>query len=106
MSGKFNGLQALIRRLCPMAFYVHCYCHRLNLALEDACKSISHVRNALGTVNSIYTLIGGSAKRQAIFENIQKEHLINLKTLKRGCDPRWGSKKGNFLYRKCLPSRP
>jgi hypothetical protein len=58
------------------------------------------VRNTLGTVNSIYTLVGGSAKRQAIFENIQKQHLEipNPKTLKSGCDPRWGSKKGHFFY--------
>jgi len=40
MKGEFNGLQALFRRECPYAYYVHCYAHRLQLALVAAAKDV------------------------------------------------------------------
>ncbi|KAK1414141.1 hypothetical protein QVD17_29882 [Tagetes erecta] len=33
MRGQWNGLQALVRKNCPYAYYVHCFAHRLQLAL-------------------------------------------------------------------------
>ncbi|XP_074370625.1 uncharacterized protein LOC141711835 [Apium graveolens] len=33
MRGAFNGLQALFLKDCPYAYYVHCFSHRLQLAL-------------------------------------------------------------------------
>ena len=33
MRGAFNGLQALFRNECEYAYYVHCFAHRLQLAL-------------------------------------------------------------------------
>jgi hypothetical protein len=38
MRGDLNGLQALSLQECPYAYYVHCYAHRLQLALVDASK--------------------------------------------------------------------
>ena len=35
MSGKFAGVQSIIRNSSPSAIYVHCMAHRLNLALVD-----------------------------------------------------------------------
>jgi hypothetical protein len=40
MRGEFNGLQALFLRECPYAYYVHCYAHRLQLALVSASKEV------------------------------------------------------------------
>ena len=40
MKGEFNGLQALFLRECPYAYYVHCYAHRLQLALVAAAKDV------------------------------------------------------------------
>jgi hypothetical protein len=40
MRGEFNGLQALFLRECPYAYYVHCYAHRLQLALVAASKEV------------------------------------------------------------------
>ena len=45
MRDMWNGLQALILNDCPYAYYIHCFTHRLQLALEKASKqvvSISH----------------------------------------------------------------
>ncbi|XP_073135836.1 uncharacterized protein [Henckelia pumila] len=36
MCGSWNGLQALFLRDCPCAYYVHCFAHRLQLALTAA----------------------------------------------------------------------
>ena len=38
MRGEWNGLQALILKDCPYAYYIHCLAHGLQLALV----AISH----------------------------------------------------------------
>ncbi|KAK3211683.1 hypothetical protein Dsin_016389 [Dipteronia sinensis] len=38
MRGEWNGLQALFLKDCPYAYYVHCFAHRLQLALVAASK--------------------------------------------------------------------
>ncbi|KAL6211703.1 hypothetical protein ACLB2K_016926 [Fragaria x ananassa] len=38
MRGEWNGLQALFLQKCPYAYYVHCFAHRLQLALNAAAK--------------------------------------------------------------------
>ncbi|CAN0881868.1 Zinc finger MYM-type protein 1 [Linum grandiflorum] len=38
MSGPFNGLKALFLRDCPYAYFVHCFAHRLQLALLTSAK--------------------------------------------------------------------
>jgi hypothetical protein len=40
MKGELNGLQTLILKECPYAYYVHCYAHRLQLALVVAAKDV------------------------------------------------------------------
>ena len=36
MRGMWNGLQVLILNDCPYAYYIHCFAHRLQLALVKA----------------------------------------------------------------------
>ena len=36
MRGEWNGLQALFLNDCPYAYYIHCFAHRLQLALVAA----------------------------------------------------------------------
>ncbi|CAI0560798.1 unnamed protein product [Linum tenue] len=38
MSGQFNGVKALFLRDCPYAYFVHCFAHRLQLALITSAK--------------------------------------------------------------------
>jgi len=40
MKGELNGLQTLFLKECPYAYYVHCYAHRLQLALVAASKDV------------------------------------------------------------------
>ncbi|GJR01118.1 zinc finger MYM-type protein 1-like protein [Tanacetum coccineum] len=41
MCGEWNGLQALILKECPYAYYVHCFAHQLQLALVSASKEVA-----------------------------------------------------------------
>jgi hypothetical protein len=38
MSGKFNGIQKRINDKYPMALYIHCGAHSLNLANSFSCN--------------------------------------------------------------------
>ena len=40
MSGRCLGVQNLIKAVAPMAIYVHCYAHCLNLVLVDSTKCV------------------------------------------------------------------
>lgn len=42
--GIFNGVQAVIKQSCPLALYIHCGSHSLNLAVSDACH-VKLIRN-------------------------------------------------------------
>ena len=62
MSGIFNGCQAIIKRFCPDAEYMHCSSHALNLALMDLCTS-HFIRNTFSIVKSIISFFHDSPKR-------------------------------------------
>lgn len=49
MSGKFNGVQAHIFKKFPLAPYIHCSSHSLNLAISFACN-VKAIRNTMGTI--------------------------------------------------------
>ena len=51
MSGKTNGVQALVRNHSPDAVYVHCKAHCLNLAIVHTCSCKEPVvRTMMATV--------------------------------------------------------
>ena len=90
MSGKFNGVQSHIRKLCPLAVYVHCCSHSLNLAVSDAC-TVAPIRNCMGTLGNICTFFASSAKRRdALKQSIGKECPDSSATrLRQLCPTRW-----------------
>jgi len=95
MSGRVAGLSTLITsRLSKKAIYVHCYAHRLNLALEAACTKIPVVKDMISTAQSLYAYVEGSAKRSHLFKHIQDEELRT--TLKRLCETRWHHRVSSF----------
>ncbi|XP_060063626.1 zinc finger MYM-type protein 1-like [Ylistrum balloti] len=97
MSGKFRGVQAIIRQTAPHATYVHCKSHQLNLALVHS-SSQACVRTIMGTVQDIAFAFDYSAKRLQYFKNEllgdqnakdQMESRTKLRTL---CETRWSSR--------------
>ena len=53
MSGKTNGVAAIISSSYPLALYLHCASHSLNLAVVKS-LNIPCVRNMIGVVVSIF----------------------------------------------------
>lgn len=92
MSGKFNGTQkyVYICNKCPLALYIHCGAHCLNLAISYSCN-ITDIRNCIGTMQAICNLFG-CPKRQNILQiSIQTLiHESKLEKLKKFCPTRGG----------------
>ena len=61
MSGCNAGVQQRIREHAPLAHYVHCYAHRLNLILVDCCKSVAEVRDFFALLERLYVFVSGSS---------------------------------------------
>ncbi|CAN1169879.1 Zinc finger MYM-type protein 1, partial [Linum perenne] len=84
MKGELNGLKTLILEESPSAYYIHCFAHRLQLALVAVAQNHGTVTN----------LVGASCKRQDIIRETQLENGRGLNQeigIKRPCDTRWGS---------------
>ena len=71
MSGKFRGVQAIVKSRVPSAVYLHCRAHSLNLAVVHSCDN-SHVHNMFGTVHKVAVFFGESAKRYHVFKETRE----------------------------------
>jgi len=89
MSGKFNGVEAHILEKYPLAFYIHCTSHSLNLAVSNVC-SVKSVRNTMGIIQKI-CVIFRTPKRQHVLEKTIDKVLpsTNKKRLKMMYPTRW-----------------
>jgi len=89
MSGQFRGAQAYIRAVHPLALYVHCGSHSLNLAVSDAC-SVAPIRNCFGTITSVYNFLN-TPKRQEVLRNAVTSVTPKSQTtrLTQMCPTRW-----------------
>ena len=67
MAGSVNGVAARIQSLCPLALYIHCFSHKLNLVIVDACQ-VQAIRNAMGVMSKVALFFKNSPKRQAALE--------------------------------------
>lgn len=89
MSGKYNGVQAHILKLHPLAVYTHCAAHCLNLAVSSSCEIID-IRNCMGTIGQVRTFFNYPKRKDTLLKEIEKlEATPNAKTLKRNCATRW-----------------
>lgn len=91
MSGVYSGVQARIAEKEPLARYVHCAAHSLNLALNDSVKNVPGVRQFYDTVETLYNFFGHSIKRWALLSELMTPESRGI-TLKRLCPTRWSSR--------------
>ena len=73
----------------PQAVHVHCYAHVLNLALQDTMTDVEPLRNASGTLQSLYNFLEGSTKRHALFHSVKVDSEQLVLTLKSLSETRW-----------------
>ncbi|KAF2899969.1 hypothetical protein ILUMI_06216 [Ignelater luminosus] len=98
MSGSFKGAQAVITRQFPLALYVHCSAHLLNLIIADTCK-VRVLSNCLSTIHSIKIIfrtsaLGINVLKEAIERNMPKSRLKNLVVM---CETRWVQKHDSVI---------
>ena len=88
MSGCKKGLGSRVREVSPLAIYVHCYAHLLNLALQDTLEEVPILRNAIGIIQSLYNFFH-TPKREAILKNLDDNNLEAFCKLKSMSLTRW-----------------
>ena len=89
VSGKHAGVNAFIKeRVAPLANYIHCFNHRLNLVLLDECKSIPYARDILSILQKLY-VFSSCSNIHIKWIKMQKEHGVKVMELKQISNTRW-----------------
>ncbi|KAJ9545337.1 hypothetical protein OSB04_025044 [Centaurea solstitialis] len=106
MSGKFNGLKALILSENESAFYLHCFAHQLQLVIVAVAKKHDGVKDFFDLLALVVTVVNSSCKRKdmireshkdRIQEEIGNDEIVTSKglnqeiSLVRAGDTRWNS---------------
>ncbi|XP_062155175.1 uncharacterized protein LOC133863230 [Alnus glutinosa] len=106
MRGEWKGLQALFLNDCPCAYYVHCFAHRLQLALVVAYREVVSVHEFFSNLNFTINVVGASCKRHDELQATQAAEIAHLLavdeletgkganqigTLRRAGDTHWSS---------------
>ncbi|XP_050369108.1 uncharacterized protein LOC126787237 [Argentina anserina] len=78
MSGIWNGLQALFLEDCMYAYYIHCFAHRLQLALNGAAKCCHDTCHFFSTLVMIVNFVDSSAKRKGELKYVQEDEIQDL----------------------------
>lgn len=84
MAGVHKGVQSRILQKYPLAFFVPCGCHSLNLVVADGAKSSVKSTSLFGILQRLFTIFAGSTKRWCVIS----EHVQSL-TVKQVCETRW-----------------
>jgi hypothetical protein len=93
MSGKYKGLQNLIREKAKCAIYVHCNAHNLNLSLLDFTNSYSNALNYFQLIEKLYVFISSGLNIEVFKEAQLMTYSSEKYTLKRLIETRW-----NYSY--------
>ncbi|XP_052198053.1 uncharacterized protein LOC127804963 isoform X2 [Diospyros lotus] len=106
MRGTWNELQALFLRDYPYAYYVHCFAHRLTLALISAAKDVSVIWEFFSHLDNVIKIINYSSQCISELQSAQRkevEHMLSIGehesgsganqigNLQRAGATRWGS---------------
>ncbi|KAL5784586.1 hypothetical protein ACOSQ2_006978 [Xanthoceras sorbifolium] len=78
MRGEWNGLQALFIKDCPSAYYIHCFAHRLQLALIAIAKDVHDIWLFFSKLNSIINFVSASFKRHSQLKSIREDEIKEL----------------------------
>ena len=90
MSGKTNGAAALISSQYPLALYLHCSSHSLNLSVVKSLEEAS-IRNMIGIVSRVSIFFSAHPKRQRKLEDAinTTQPESSVRKLKDLCRTRW-----------------
>nr|XP_047144727.1 zinc finger MYM-type protein 1-like [Hydra vulgaris] len=90
MSGRYTGLQARIKKVNPLATFVPCSAHSLNLVGECAVDCCIYASEFFILLQNIYKFFSASTYRWEILQkNLIKTENVSLKKLS---DTRWSAR--------------
>lgn len=91
MAGKYNGAQATVRKIQPLAPYVHCAAHCVNLITQKSYTASIFTQNSLDWVNELGVLFGQSGRLKDIFKGIARSEAVEgpCQTIRPLCPTRW-----------------
>ncbi|KAL5802911.1 hypothetical protein ACOSQ4_031216 [Xanthoceras sorbifolium] len=78
MRGEWNGLQALFLKDCSSAYYIHCFAHRLQLALVAVAREVHDIWLFCSKLNSIVNFVSASSKRHSELKSIREDEIKDL----------------------------
>ena len=87
MSGKYSGLQARIWERNPLADYILCFAHSLNLVGHSAVDNISAASKFFELAENVYCFFRASTHRWELLVNV----LGGLAVVKHLSDTRWAA---------------
>ena len=91
MSGKYNGIQTIIRQQSKLADYVPCAAHSLNLVGQSAAGCCQLSVGFFDFLRRLYSFFAACTYRWKLLN----DQLVNkgLPTVKRISDTRWSARK-------------
>lgn len=91
MAGRYNGCQAEIKKLQPLAGYVHCGAHVTHLVTSQAVQAAPFIRDSLEYVHELGKLYEGSGKFKNLYLTLHNNDLAEKAptSLKPICPTRW-----------------
>ncbi|XP_014678126.1 PREDICTED: zinc finger MYM-type protein 1-like [Priapulus caudatus] len=92
MSGKYRRMQAIIQQINPLAVYVPCTAHSLNLVGQAAVSSCRPVVSYFGFVQELYNFFTSSTSRFDI--SMDRINPKGLRVPKSLSDTRWSAHAG------------
>ena len=77
VSGHLNGVQKKLPQKtgAEMAYYVQCFCHRLNLVIVDVVNSVKCVANIISLFKQLHSSLSSSTV-YIRWEKIQEQHKV------------------------------
>jgi len=95
-SGRVNGVAKRMQVHSAHAVYIHCTCHRLQLASLQAADSVVTIKKVYGTMTNLWKLFYYSSKKAEALKEVQS--VLNMPELKvlKPSDTRWLS------HERCL----
>lgn len=99
MTGKRNGVASKLREESKLLLSVHCICHRLALACNDANDDVAYIKTVEKILIQLWSLFHNSAKKTATYAKaVVNYNQISLstqgrkkigKSFKKACRTRW-----------------
>ena len=77
---KKTGVQAKLKKNAPHAIFVHCHCHKLQLACVQAANSTNGIKHVYTALTTLWKFFHNSPKRCENLKEIQK--VLELPELK------------------------